>query len=93
MHTTPTATDSVISSITALGRRIRARVDILDLADALDVHLLRLAQLAAVLALRHGAAFLFDFEEGAVGVLAGGGAVAFDACFAGGAEPGSRIPR
>lgn len=41
-------------------------------AHALDVDLLRLAELAAVLALCHRATFLFDLEERAVGVFAGG---------------------
>lgn len=64
------------------------------LADALHVHLAGLPQLSAVVALGDGAAFLLDFKQGTIGVLAGRRAVAFDAGFARGtrrsAQAGAR---
>ena len=47
-------------------------------AHALDMDLLRLAEFTAVLALCHRAALLLNLEERAVGVFAGGGAMAFN---------------
>ena len=50
------------------------------------MNLAGLAELAAVFALGNGAALFLDLEQRAVGVLAGGGAVALDAGLAVGRE-------
>jgi hypothetical protein len=55
---------------------------LLCLAGAFNVDLFCFAQFPAVLALCHRSAFLLDFEERAIGVLAGAGAVTFNARFA-----------
>ena len=47
------------------------------------MHLLRLAQLAALFTLRDWPALLLDLEERPIGVVAVGRAVSFDAGFAG----------
>jgi hypothetical protein len=52
-------------------------------AHALDVDLLCFTEFTAVLALSDGTTLLLNLKEGAVGVFAGRGAMAFDACFAG----------
>lgn len=49
-------------------------------AQTLDVHLLRLSKFSTVLALGNGTTFLLNLEQGAVSVVAGGRAVALDAC-------------
>ena len=59
-------------------------------ADALDVDLLGFAQLATVLALGDGAAFLLYFEKGTVKVFARGRAVALYAGFTGNEHMSSR---
>lgn len=53
-----------------------------NLAYAFDVNLFCFSQLSTVLALSNGTTLFLDFEQRAVGVLAGRGSVAFDACFA-----------
>ena len=56
-------------------------------AHTLDVNLLCFTEFTTVLALSDGTTLLLNLKEGAVGVFAGRGAMALDACFAvGGCE-------